>query len=90
MGNDDQLRTHTQIVKRIEQPCQIDVIKGGLDFIQYVKRARTCSKDGKQERQGGQGTFPSGQQCQLFDPFACRTCLNYYPGSQEVFRIIKP
>jgi len=51
MAHHEQLRLRTELVQKVEEPVQIDVVECGLNFVHHVKRRWPAPENGKQERQ---------------------------------------
>jgi hypothetical protein len=51
MAHYQQLRLRPELVQKVEEPVQIDVVEGRLHFVHHVKRRWPAPENSKQERQ---------------------------------------
>jgi hypothetical protein len=51
MADYQQLRLGAELVQKVEEAVQIDVVERGLHFVHHVKGGRPAPENSKQERQ---------------------------------------
>jgi len=51
MADYQQLRLDAELVQKVEEPVQIDIVERRLHLVHHVKGGRPAPENGKQERQ---------------------------------------
>ena len=84
MAHYQQLRLHAELVQKVQEPVQIDVVEGWLHFVHHVKRGRPAPKNSKQERQCHQAALASRKKREPTDVLACGPNFEVDTGLENV------
>src|SRR5205807_3417368 len=84
VGDDEQLGLVAELVHKVEEAMEVDVVEGGLDLVEQVEGGGPAAEDGEEEGERRQRALAAREQRELADVLAMGPSLDLDPRVEGV------